>query len=166
MHNLQQRKDDEETAILTPMQQARYLMYLMSLIKEARSIKSGTGGPGGQSRPGGRRVGPGVWGGPGAWGCQPCGLPRSRFPVRLSKTGPGAGDPSPPPGEQFENLKNRQVTRGHAGLLPVFLSPYLPNPDEAIYNERAAGVVELVDAGDSKSPEGNLVPVRVRPPAP
>ena len=30
----------------------------------------------------------------------------------------------------------------------------------------AAGVVELVDAGDSKSPEGNLVPVRVRPPAP
>jgi hypothetical protein len=29
-----------------------------------------------------------------------------------------------------------------------------------------AGVVELVDAGDSKSPEGNLVPVRVRPPAP
>ena len=27
-------------------------------------------------------------------------------------------------------------------------------------------MVELVDAGDSKSPEGNLVPVRVRPPAP
>ena len=47
MLNLQQRKDDEETALLTPMQQARYLMYLMSLIKEARSIKSGTGGAGG-----------------------------------------------------------------------------------------------------------------------
>ena len=30
----------------------------------------------------------------------------------------------------------------------------------------AAGVVELVDAGDSKSPEGNLVRVRVSPPAP
>lgn len=51
MLNLQQRKDDEETALLTPMQQARYLMYLMSLIKEARSIKSGTGGPGGMGAP-------------------------------------------------------------------------------------------------------------------
>jgi len=53
MLNLQQRKDDEETALLTPMQQARYLMYLMSLIKEARSIKSGAGGSGGQGGPGG-----------------------------------------------------------------------------------------------------------------
>jgi len=51
MLNLQQRKDDEETALLTPMQQARYLMYLMSLIKEARSIKSGAGGPGGMGAP-------------------------------------------------------------------------------------------------------------------
>ena len=51
MLNLQQRKDDEETALLTPMQQARYLMYLMSLIKEARSIKSGGGTPGGQGAP-------------------------------------------------------------------------------------------------------------------
>ena len=58
MQRLQQRKDDEETALLTPMQQARYLMYLMSLIKEARSIKSGAGKPGGQGRPG-------VVGGPG-----------------------------------------------------------------------------------------------------
>jgi Spy/CpxP family protein refolding chaperone len=53
MLNLQQRKDDEETALLTPMQQARYLMYLMSLIKEARSIKSGAGGSGVQGGPGG-----------------------------------------------------------------------------------------------------------------
>jgi hypothetical protein len=52
MLNLQQRKDDEETALLTPMQQARYLMYLMSLIKEARNVKSGAGTPGGQTRPG------------------------------------------------------------------------------------------------------------------
>jgi hypothetical protein len=52
MLNLQQHKDDEETALLTPMQQARYLMYLMSLIKEARSIKSGTGGAGGSGGPG------------------------------------------------------------------------------------------------------------------
>ena len=51
MLNLQQRKDDEETALLTPMQQARYLIYLMSLIKEARSIKSGAGGPGGMGAP-------------------------------------------------------------------------------------------------------------------
>ena len=58
MLNLQQRKDDEETALLTPMQQARYLMYLMSLIKEARNVK---GGQGGQSRPG-------VVGGPGGMG--------------------------------------------------------------------------------------------------
>ena len=52
MLNLQQRKDDEETALLTPMQQARYLMYLMSLIKEARNIKSGAGAHTGRSRPG------------------------------------------------------------------------------------------------------------------
>ena len=61
MLNLQQRKDDEETALLTPMQQARYLMYLMSLIKEARNVKGGAGGQGGQSRPG-------VVGGPGGMG--------------------------------------------------------------------------------------------------
>jgi Spy/CpxP family protein refolding chaperone len=61
MLNLQQRKDDEETALLTPMQQARYLMYLMSLIKEARNVKGGGGGQGGQSRPG-------VVGGPGGMG--------------------------------------------------------------------------------------------------
>jgi Spy/CpxP family protein refolding chaperone len=56
MLNLQQRKDDEETALLTPMQQARYLMYLMSLIKEARNVKSGAGGPGGMGAPGGMAV--------------------------------------------------------------------------------------------------------------
>jgi len=52
MLNLQQRKDDEETALLTPMQQARYIMYLMSLIKEARNIKSGEGAHSGRNRPG------------------------------------------------------------------------------------------------------------------
>jgi Spy/CpxP family protein refolding chaperone len=51
MLNLQQRKDDEEMALLTPVQQARYLMYLMSLIREARSIKGGPGGPGGMGAP-------------------------------------------------------------------------------------------------------------------
>ncbi|MEJ2672434.1 MAG: hypothetical protein P8168_09605 [Deltaproteobacteria bacterium] len=46
MLNLQQRKDDEETAILTPVQQARYIIYLMGLIREARSIRGGhRGGP-------------------------------------------------------------------------------------------------------------------------
>ena len=61
MLNLQQRKDDEETALLTPMQQARYLMYLMSLIKEARSIKGGGGRTGDHGQPG-------VVGGPGGMG--------------------------------------------------------------------------------------------------
>jgi Spy/CpxP family protein refolding chaperone len=51
MLNLQQRKDDEEMALLTPVQQARYLMYLMSLIREARSIKGGPGGPGSMGAP-------------------------------------------------------------------------------------------------------------------
>jgi len=51
MHNLQQRQGDEEIAILTPVQQARYLIYQRSLLKEARSIKSGAGGTGGQGAP-------------------------------------------------------------------------------------------------------------------
>ena len=67
MLKLQQRKDDEETALLTPMQQARYLMYLMSLIKEARNVKSGAGRPGEPGRPG-------VVGGPGGLGA-PGGMP-------------------------------------------------------------------------------------------
>ncbi|MFZ5447838.1 MAG: Spy/CpxP family protein refolding chaperone [Thermodesulfobacteriota bacterium] len=52
MLNLQQRKDEEEMAILTPVQQARYIIYLMGLVREARTIKGGPGGPGG---PGGMR---------------------------------------------------------------------------------------------------------------
>lgn len=48
MLNLQQRKDKEESAILTPVQQARYIIYLMNLIREARSIRSGPGGMGGR----------------------------------------------------------------------------------------------------------------------
>jgi Spy/CpxP family protein refolding chaperone len=41
MLNLQQRKDEEEMALLTPVQQGRYLLYLMSLVKQARNVKSG-----------------------------------------------------------------------------------------------------------------------------
>lgn len=84
MLNLQQRADDEESAILTPIQQARYLMYLRSLIKEARSIKSGTGGPGNMGGagnmggPGGMGA-PGNVGGPGGMGA-PAFLP-SEIPV-------------------------------------------------------------------------------------
>jgi len=76
MHNLQQRQGDEEIAILTPVQQARYLIYQRSLLKEARSIKSGTGAPGGQARPGGM-------GGPGGMAVptlRPSEIPVSRPP--------------------------------------------------------------------------------------
>ncbi len=76
MLNLQQRKDDEESALLTPMQQARYLMYLMSLIKEARSIKSGAGTPAGQARPG-------IPGGPGG-----IGAPALRAPTEIPVSRP------------------------------------------------------------------------------
>ncbi len=51
MLNLQQRKDEEESAILTPMQQARYIMYLMTLLKEARNVKQGSGRNGGMGSP-------------------------------------------------------------------------------------------------------------------
>jgi len=77
MLNLQQRKDDEESAILTPMQQARYIMYLMSLIKEARSIKGG----GGQSQPGVvRQPGVGTPGGLPVPTLRPTEIPVSRPP--------------------------------------------------------------------------------------
>jgi Spy/CpxP family protein refolding chaperone len=51
MLNLQQRKDEEESAVLTPMQQARYIMYLMTLLKEARNVKQGGGRNGGMGSP-------------------------------------------------------------------------------------------------------------------
>lgn len=73
MLNLQQRKDDEETCLLTPIQQARYLMYLMTLIKEARSIKSGGGAPGSPGKPG-------TAGGPGGMGT-PALRPPTEIPV-------------------------------------------------------------------------------------
>lgn len=48
MEELKRRQDEEEMALLTPVQQARYIMYLRTLVKEARSIKGGPGGgPGG-----------------------------------------------------------------------------------------------------------------------
>ena len=64
MQNLQERQGDEEMAILTPIQQARYLIYLRGLIKEARNIKGGTGGPGGMGAPSGGMGGPGGMGAP------------------------------------------------------------------------------------------------------
>lgn len=48
MQDLQTRQGEEEDALLTPVQQARYIMYLRGLVKEARNIK---GGPGGESEP-------------------------------------------------------------------------------------------------------------------
>ena len=88
MLNLQQRKGDEDAALLTPIQQARYLMYFMSMIKEARSIKSGGGRPGVQSRPGvvggpGGMGAPAGMGGPGGMGVptlRPTEIPVSRPP--------------------------------------------------------------------------------------
>lgn len=48
--NLQHRQFEEEMAVLTPVQQARYLMFLMGLRKqvaqEARGLREGPGGPG------------------------------------------------------------------------------------------------------------------------
>ena len=84
MQNLQQRQGDEEIAILTPVQQARYLIYQRSLLKEARTIKSGGGRPGFQGRPGvgaGVGVGGGGAGGPGGIGVptlRPTEIPVSR----------------------------------------------------------------------------------------
>jgi hypothetical protein len=80
MLNLQQRKGDEDAALLTPIQQARYLMYFMSLIKEARSIKSGGSRPGNQGRPGlvGQPGGPGGPGGLGVPTLRPTEIPVSR----------------------------------------------------------------------------------------
>jgi Spy/CpxP family protein refolding chaperone len=82
MLNLQQQKDNEETALLTPMQQARYLMYLMSLIKEARNVKSRAGRPGERGRPG-------VVGGAGGLGA-PGGLPVPTLrPTEIPVSRPG-----------------------------------------------------------------------------
>lgn len=44
--DLQQRQQQEEMAVLTPVQQARYIMYKMQILKEARSVKKGPGTPG------------------------------------------------------------------------------------------------------------------------
>jgi len=64
MLNLQQRKDEEETALLTPVQQARYIIYLMSLVQEARSVKGGSRGPGVMGGPTRGMGGPGGMGAP------------------------------------------------------------------------------------------------------
>jgi hypothetical protein len=77
MLNLQQRKDNEETALLTPVQQARYIIYLMGLVREARSIKGGSGGPGRMGGPSGGMGGPG---GMGAPAFRPREIPVSRPP--------------------------------------------------------------------------------------
>jgi hypothetical protein len=63
MLNLQRQQGDEEMALLTPIQQARYLMYLRTMIREARSVRGG--GP-----PAGRFIKPG----------QPREIPVSRPP--------------------------------------------------------------------------------------
>ena len=49
----------------------------------------------------------------------------------------------------------------------IIFSSFLLDISSPLYIiPRQAGVVKLVDAGDSKSPEGNFMSVRFRPPAP
>jgi Spy/CpxP family protein refolding chaperone len=45
------RQDEEEMAVLSPVQYARYVLYLQSMMREARSVKAGPG-PGAPSGPG------------------------------------------------------------------------------------------------------------------
>jgi Spy/CpxP family protein refolding chaperone len=47
IEGLKQRQDEEEMAILTPVQQARYILYLQSLVREARNVRGGPTGPSG-----------------------------------------------------------------------------------------------------------------------
>jgi Spy/CpxP family protein refolding chaperone len=44
MQELQRRQGEEEDALLSPLQQARFLMYQRSLAREARSVKGGDQG--------------------------------------------------------------------------------------------------------------------------
>lgn len=54
IEGLKLRQDEEEMAVLSPVQYARYVLYLQSMMREARSVKAGPGAPGG---PGGPRRG-------------------------------------------------------------------------------------------------------------
>jgi hypothetical protein len=45
VEELKRRKSEEEEALLSPVQQARYILYLQSMMREARNIKSGPTGP-------------------------------------------------------------------------------------------------------------------------
>jgi hypothetical protein len=46
VEKLKQRQDEEEMAVLSSVQYARYVLYLQSLMKEARSIRGRPQGPG------------------------------------------------------------------------------------------------------------------------
>jgi len=46
VERLKQRQDEEEMAVLSPVQYARYVFYLQSMMKEARSVKGRPPGPG------------------------------------------------------------------------------------------------------------------------
>jgi len=76
--DLQQRQLEEEMAILTPVQQARYLMFLMGLrrqmVKEVRSLGPSRNGPVGTGTVGTKPVGnAGTWQPPAA--APPAGAP-------------------------------------------------------------------------------------------
>jgi uncharacterized protein YicC (UPF0701 family) len=57
VEELKQRKSEEEMALLSPVQQARYILYLQSVMQEARNVKAGPAGPpsGGGFTPSGPR---------------------------------------------------------------------------------------------------------------
>jgi Spy/CpxP family protein refolding chaperone len=51
IERLKQRQDEEEMAVLTPVQYARYVLYLQNVMREARSVKAAPGGRGSASAP-------------------------------------------------------------------------------------------------------------------
>ena len=85
MQDLQTRQGEEEDALLTPVQQARYLMYNQSLMREARTVKRGGPGEGGHLYPGGP---------PGSSGNQPFRPLTAGGPREHPVPGPGGSLPN------------------------------------------------------------------------
>jgi Spy/CpxP family protein refolding chaperone len=50
IEQMKQHQDEDEMAVLSPVQYARYVLYLQSMMREARSVKAGPGAPTGRGR--------------------------------------------------------------------------------------------------------------------